>query len=333
MKKQINEKTFELNITNELLNISRSFIWYLEDSPLCLLFPREVWRQFLNDTVLYAEGLTQDEEASSGGGYDVSINVNKSGLFDRRLLMLQFKSGIKKKYHLKNSQSQFHRDKKQKPFIEYSINDAANLSQHIILRDLANNSQIQTKSVMYVFPRITERTDFHSKIGSLLLHTSFVPVVDIDQQGRDQIPTVVINSGEIHKYRTSYDGNISEVNLLLLVLNYQFDITSKILSELICIQIERLFKIMKKYELAHLKPEFIFSLKSRLREFISKELSKLQKWEIILEIVNSYIESIFEQESQIPQAPSKYSTIIPSTGFTIHFDKKLDTSSILYQVI
>jgi len=65
MAKEINEKTFELNITNELLNLSKSFIWYLD------LFPwfhfnsmrnRNIISQFMKQSTLFAEGLTQKEE-------------------------------------------------------------------------------------------------------------------------------------------------------------------------------------------------------------------------------------------------------------------------------
>ncbi len=72
MKKEINEKTFELNITNELLNLSKSFVWYMDHSPIKDLISKGVWTEFSNQTCLYAIGLTQEEEANPDtGGYDV----------------------------------------------------------------------------------------------------------------------------------------------------------------------------------------------------------------------------------------------------------------------
>jgi len=184
MGKNINEKTFELNITNELLNLSKSFIWYLDHSPLCWLLPRTIWSQFLNQSTLFAVGLTQDEESDPlTGGYDVSINYTLPNGQDGRLIFLQYKAGVRKGYSNANA-SKFNRktalkEKRRAEHVSFTFNDAAQGTQHSTLRNLANKTDIQSHSVMYVFPRITEKADFESKIGSLIFNSSFVPVLEL----------------------------------------------------------------------------------------------------------------------------------------------------------
>jgi hypothetical protein len=101
--KNINEKTFELNITNELLNVSKSFMWYFEDSALSLHYSPLALK--LIDSVFFANGLSQAQEAdSNNGGYDVSINfVNPNNVDEVRLLYIQYKAGTHTKYCINKS--------------------------------------------------------------------------------------------------------------------------------------------------------------------------------------------------------------------------------------
>src|SRR5690554_1164111 len=183
--KQVNEKTFELNITNELLNTSKSFLWYINSSPIHHFFPVFFWERFLNSNIFYAEGLTQAEESREGGGYDVSINFPSSDPSQpNRLMFLQYKSGVERSY-CKNPRTKFIQnsgDREIGRHISFSFNDAAKNTQHSILRNLATQNDIQAESVMYVFPRITEKEDFVNNIGNLVFKTSFVPVLDLDRQ-------------------------------------------------------------------------------------------------------------------------------------------------------
>ncbi len=339
MKKNINEKTFELNITNELLNLSKSFIWYLDHSPLFWLLPRTTWSQFLNQSTLFAVGLTQDEESNPlTGGYDVSINYSLPNGQDGRLMFLQYKAGVRKNYCNANV-SQFYgqtarNNKRSSEHVSFTFNDAANGTQHSTLRFLANNIDIQSQSVMYVFPRITEKAELKSKIGSLSFNSSFVPVLELDRQASNQTPPLSINNGVSHKYRTSYDGLISEVNYYYYYFYYEPDIISRLLSELVCIQIERLAKSLRKKEPLFFDI-FIEGVSDAVARFIDAELKAFSSNYAIGENVRSYIERIRKEvtvDKEIPLAPSVFTTIIPKDGLRLRFDNKNDLSLINYQL-
>jgi hypothetical protein len=343
MAKEINEKTFELNITNELLNLSKSFIWYL-DHINCMNYPvklnREIVSRFFSQAVLFAEGLTQEEEESnpSSGGYDVSISYSHPNGNEGRLMYLQFKAGVKKKYsHRKSShflRQTAHNDGRSPEHVMFTFNDAAMGTQHSTLRKLANSTNINPNSVLYVFPRITEKRDFKSKVGNLIPNSSFVPILEIDNQAAGQVPPITIIDGAAHKFRTSYDGLTNEVNFYFFSFEYDNKIISEILSELICIQIERLIKLLLKQRIA----DFVLlleDLKNGIAKFIELELKFYPSSQLITKTVNQYIDSIgkqYESNGLIPMAPSKYTTIIPKEGFKLKMEGLKDYSLISCQV-
>jgi hypothetical protein len=338
-KKEVNEKTFELNITAELLDLSKSFLWYLDESPLKKLYPRKFLKSFLSYNTFFAEGLTQAEESSTGGGYDVSINYKSPNqTFSNRLLFLQYKAGVNKT-RCNNVNSNFNISQKHlrdTNHVLFTFNDAADKKQHGILRGLANTPSIQQNSVLYVFPRITSKTDFISKVGNLLTHTSFVSVSDIDLQASQQIPPIRINDGVVHKYRTSYDGVLSEVNFFFFKYKYDPTIFFEIMSELICIQIERLahFLIVNNKVLIKDFKVWVFIA---ITDFISDKF-KDKELEFALIIiatkVNFYLDDFNDETllKSIPVAPQKFSTAISEDGLQFKTEEKIDMSYINYQI-
>jgi hypothetical protein len=340
MKKEINEKTFELNITNELLDLSKSFIWYLEYSPFCHLIQRDIISQFLNQHIFFANGLTQEEENNyETGGYDVSINFRSLIGHEDRLMFLQYKSGERKKYS-NNSNSKFYRvttrtGQRTPEHVAFTFNDAAEGTQHSTLRNLANKPDIQSQSVLYVFPRITEKVDFINKIGQLIHHTSFVPVLDLDKQAANQIHKLEIIDGFTHKYRTSYDGSVSEVNYFYYTYLYNDIFISNFLSELICIQIERLLRITAVNRDKQLMELFVDLITQSIERLIENRLKDFIYSESLRQSVNMYIEKIRNEirlDNKIPNAPSEFTTIITIEGLKINLDKERDYSSISYQI-
>jgi hypothetical protein len=339
MSKEINEKTFELNITNELLNLSKSFIWYLNHSPIIDSLPKSFISTFINQATLFAHGLTQEEESNSlSGGYDVSINYSLPDGQEGRLMFLQYKAGVRKNYSRKtNSQfslSAARKASRSSKHISFIFNDAAKGTQHSTLRNLANRKDIPSESVMYVFPRITEISDFRSKIGKLMYYSSFVPVLEIDNQASKHIPPFTINDGVIHKYRTSYDGDTTEINLLLLIFNYDNRVILEILSELICIQIERFVNALRGNFSLIIKLVLDF-FSSSIDQFVEYELKTNSLKTILTTTVKSYIKQLsidFELSKKISPAPNKYSVIIPKEGLTLSFDRNNNLSSINYQI-
>ena len=342
MKKEINEKTFELNITNELLNLSKSFLWYLEESPLKDLYPRGFLQKFLNYNTFFAEGLTQQEESSAGGGYDVSINYKSPHqLFSNRLLFLQYKAGVNKT-RCNNVRSHFNASQKHlrdTNHVLFTFNDAANNNQHGILRNLANTPTIQPDSVLYVFPRITSKTDFINKVGDLLNHTSFVSVLDLDRQAQTQTPPLRINNGVKHKYRTSYDGVMSEVNFFFFHFKNDNSIFFEIISELICIQIERLAYYLVENDVV-LDSVFKDSVLNAVINFIEdyfKDEDLHSAMIIIRVMVQNYLDDFNEETSlsTITIAPQKYSTVLTEDGmqFKLEIEEEIvDLGSINYQI-
>lgn len=329
MKKEINEKTFELNITNELLNLSKTFVLYMNDSPIKDLIANNTWRGFSDQTCLFASGLTQAEEADSKkGGYDVSINYSLPNGEVARMLFLQYKAGMRRKYS-KLKGSQF--DKSKGILAEhvcFSFNDAAGNTQHSTLRKLADNPKIQENSVLYVFPRITEREDFLKKVGSLRNHTSFVPVKEMDRQAAKNEEVKFI-SNDTHKFRVSYDGKISEVNLLLLLLLLDQGFVGNLVSELISIQIERMLNTFKRGNRTDLS-EILDVISSAINQFIERELKGLVAID-----VRDYIENVkrgIKEDNIIPEVPANFTTVIPREGLILNFEEKLDLSHIHYQV-
>lgn len=335
MAKEINEKTFELNITSELLNISKSFIFYMLELPIYHLMSENEWFDFFTTNTFFAEGLSQAQETNSEtGGYDVSINYNSNNGSNGRLLFLQYKSGKHADFCV-NEDSQFHGSSAdKKPHIIFKFNDAANNTQHSTLRNLANKDEIESDSVLYVFPRITKKSELLTNSRNLLSITSFVPVLEIDRQASVQIPPITINN-EPHKYRTSYDGTSSEVNYFYFFFYYNDKIISDLISELICVQLERFLKIIIANNLERFP--FVDYLKDRINNNFEKYNGIYLNKEIILSYLNQF--KLNDTYSKIPKAPEKYTTEIPTQGlkFSVSADNnKTDLSSdyakISYQI-
>lgn len=326
MAKEINEKTFELNITSELLNISKAWLWYINESPICNQLPKGIWRELLDNSVFFAEGLTQKEESNSKtGGYDVSINCKLPSSKTGRLLFLQYKAGEAAHYCRATKSNFYGSQVYRKPHIKFRFNDAAGGTQHSTLRHLANKKKIQSKSVLYVFPRITERAVLINNIGGLLQLSTFVPVLEINKQAHAQTPSISIIDGTPHNYRTSYDGFISEVNYYYYTYYYDFSIVDKLIAELICVQIERFAKILKREGILFF-PQF----NTVIEEATKKSLEKNKTG--ILNEVKGYLKK-FTKISTNPIAPQKYTTEIPEDGLILEFKDKMDFETIQYQII
>ena len=333
MKKEINEKTFELNITYEIIHKSRAFINDLRkevefiDPNLAYIFSKDN-----QQCIIFAEGLTQKEESDSlEGGYDVLIKAKSDGQ-EYRLMFLQFKAGIERRYSYVKG-SQFHRSKNPKePHISFRLNDAANSTQHSTLYNLAKNKNIQEKSVFYVFPRITKKDDFFEKIGNLATYSSFLPVVDIDKEAESK--GIVIKDNDIHNFRTSYDGSKSEINLLLLLPPIEHNIYFELLSEIICVHIERFVKILKREDSKLLDP-FLTILINKLG---TKGYFKSYYHSISVDAIDkisAYVKEIknkLDANQEIPPAMSEYTTKIPKDGLELHISKGDAYSSVMYQI-
>lgn len=171
-------------------------------------------------------------------------------------------------------------------------------------------------------------------VGNLIPSSSFVPVLEIDNQASNQTPPIIINGGVSHKYRTSFDGLTSEVNFFFFFFFYDNKIISELLSELICIQIERFANILLKQD----KPDleiFLDIVLESLNRFADYELKQFPSSNLLIENVKLYIQRIeenFNSNRIIQNAPSRFTNIIPKEGLKFKFENKYDFSAINYQV-
>ena len=338
MAKEISEKTFEINITSELLNISKSFIYYMTKPFISNIMSQDEWFELLLKNNFYSIGLTQAEETNPiTGGYDVSINYVDDDGCSGRLLFLQYKSGKRAGFCV-NSNSQFHGSQSnKKPHIVFTFNDAANNTQHSTLRRLTSQATIKPESVLYVFPRITEHSEFLKSCSDIIKHTSFVPVLEIDRQGLAQTPPLPIIDGIPHKYRTSYDGMVSEVNYYYYSYYYRQAILSDLVAELVCIQFERFF-IKVKNNPKIFTPELKYLI-GNIKENLANNDNKFFKGiymsnDKITDYLNQFdVNSLTLDDFIIPKAPQYYSTEIPSDGLILELDRDYNYSQINYQII
>lgn len=334
MAKEINEKTFELNITSELLDVSNSFVHYMTNKHISKIKSEDEWFDFFQNTKIFAQGLTQAQETNpKTGGYDVSISYKNRNNEIGRLLFLQFKSGKHSNYCM-NKKSQFYGNKNnKKEHVVFTFNDAADQTQHSTLRRLANKKEIIPESVLYVFPRITKMSEFN--LGSLLNNTSFVPVLEIDRQGKEQNPPIDIIDGVAHKYRTSYCGAKSEVNYYYYYFFYDDLILRELLTELICIKFERFFRFyLEKNKFALDFQILLDSIKESIDNYSDSHKNILINKKTIIEYLNMIkVTNLNFSDFQIPFAPQKYTTMLSKEGLKISFDNKINLSDITYQII
>ncbi len=336
--KEINEKTFELNITNELLNLSKSWFWYLHQSPIRFYYSLQFFKNFLNQSVIFAHGLSQAQEAHPDtGGYDVSINfINPNNISEVRLMYIQYKAGFHSSY-CNNSSSKFNR-KKNSDYTEhvmFSFNDDSKNQQHRTLCNLARKQSIAPNSVIYAFPRITKYSEFIGKVGNLINHTSFVPALEINKQGFSCDPKNNMEDNKPHKYRTSYDGNRSEVNYYYFGYNYNQNQHIEILGELVCIQIQRYAElIINNVENfgGISSEEFTNSIEEAVDMFIRDYLSyrELKYYDIsysfFMVTINNYLKKFIDLNNdviiEIPKAPSAFTSVLSKDGILLNFENK-----------
>jgi hypothetical protein len=218
--------------------------------------------------------------------------------------------------------------------VMFTFNDAANNGQHLILRELANSQNINAQSVLYVFPRITEKVEFFKNVGNLVSHTSFVPVLEIDQQASKK--GITITQGTIHKYRTSYDGKNSEVNYYYYYFDYNSKIVDEILSELICVQIERLLRFFmnnKQLDYNESISDIKQAIETAYSEHSIKQNENLEFRTFDKSNLQNFLDLLSDKNwDNIPEAPSTYTTILSNEKMEIFKKQNKDFDSFSFQI-
>lgn len=299
------EKTLELNITHEILSLADSFWWFIQ--PISLKrYWRPHWRfPFIQTPKSFATGLHINLEGKPGGGYDVCINSPASFQGGNpRLLFMQFKAGVEKRFNENSSSIFYGDDSKLNIHVEFDINNNKNRNQHSLLKTLAQHAG-NKKAVVYVFPRIVNEIQLGKNIGSLLNKTTFLSIDDIDAKAAAN--GITIDDGKPHRYRTCYnDWSKNEVNLLLLLLGKIYN-PGKHIGEIFAIRMFRGLQSLKKVQVSNYPISKYHVMDAMIRHVFNIGLHFSISISDILQYLNNYpqfltrLKYIYEFED-LPQA-------------------------------
>lgn len=183
----LHEKTLELNITHELLNLADSFDWHLSNVTLGRYWEPSYDHFKRNDykkSIAYGlhssiEG-KDDNKGNAGGGYDVKI---KSGQ-NESVVFIQYKRGKysekKPKKNKDGNESIFDVDNAK--YFKFKLN-STKTNQHFKLRKLSDRITRQNgNAVVYAFPLIKDITDLEDNAGKIIRKTKFISIKEIDEE-------------------------------------------------------------------------------------------------------------------------------------------------------
>jgi hypothetical protein len=360
MKKEINEKTFELNITSEILNLGRKFEDYIFESVSLTEGQCNDFSQVSSGPVIYCTGFTQKQEQENGCDVQIIYPRNKNGL--ERVIFLQYKSGYHRDYSTKAksifSSVKCNESGCTKKHVMFEFNNDSKKHQHLVLRAFSQSKEISEKSVMYAFPRITKESDFISKVGSLVSVTSFVSISAIDKKAEEN--NVDFSDEKPHKFRADYlDEKRSEVNYFFYYYGNDEDTIGFVIESLV-VGVERAVHIARRIGVHKSDVEKCFEKYLRLLvnylldyrfdainvdnivlSIIMNDIDRLKgeldamfyrKISILAEQLNPYVTYIYEKDvEEIPIAPSKYSNIIPEDGLRMDTGNSIDLDFLTYQ--
>lgn len=238
------EKTLELNITHEILQLADSFWWFLQSNAL-----RRHWHPHHRFPLIappksFASGLHINLEGKKGGGYDVCINSPSNfGGGNPRLLFMQFKAGVEKPFNTNTDSKFFGNSANPEIHIEFDINSNTKKDQHRLLQTLASNVG-NKNAVVYVFPRMVNIGQLQDNLGKLLSKTSFISIDEIDKKASDN--NVTIDDGNAHKFRTCYnDYDKNEVNFFFFFFGRQKK-PGGVLGEIFAVRIYRALNLLRE---------------------------------------------------------------------------------------
>lgn len=255
----LHEKTLELNITHELLNLADSWYWFLTDIPLWRYWRPRYRLPFLNYPKSTAAGFhintegKDDPTGEVGGGFDVRI---KSGL-GGHLLFLQYKLG-----EFQNTCPDPKSIFNVQPFEHYKFEiNNTKTNQHFLLRNLSNGvGKEKGNAVVYALPLIQDMDELERYIGKLVRRTKFISIDDIDKQAA--LNGVSVTRNQEHLFRVGdTDMNRCEINFFFIEFKGQ-DRTAELIADIISIRFRKILvyfdtEIYKNYKKYNLNPTYI----------------------------------------------------------------------------
>lgn len=207
---EFHEKSLELNITHELLNLADSWYWFLADVPLWRYWRPGVRMPFIKLPKSISGGFhittegKDDPTGKAGGGFDVRIKTGKGG----HLLFIQYKKGD---LSLTSPDPKSEFNKAPHEHFIFKFNNTST-NQHFVLRNLANGEGGKLgNAVVYAFPLIKDMEELEANAGKLIRKTKFISIKDIDKQALKNKVSII--KDHEHNFRVGKnDMNRCEVN-------------------------------------------------------------------------------------------------------------------------
>ena len=233
---EFHEKSLELNITRELLNLADSWYWFLTDIPLWRYWRPRYRLPFLKFPPSTAGGFhittegKNDPTGQAGGGYDVRIKTGIGG----HLLFIQYKKGDFTSA-IPDPKSEF--AKAPHEHFKFKINSTST-NQHFVLRDLAYGiGKVKGNAVVYAFPLIADMDELEANAGKLIHKTKFISITDIDAQAKTD--KVTFTMGQEHNFRVCRANmNRCEVNYFFMAYRGK-DRSAEIISDVIAVRFQK----------------------------------------------------------------------------------------------
>lgn len=234
---KFHEKSLEINITRELLNLADSWCWFLTDIPLWKYWRPRYRLPFMDIPKSTAAGFhmnvegQRDATGQAGGGYDVRI---KTGL-GNHLLFIQFKKGELIDVS-PDPQSEFNNPPCEHFVFHINSTDS---NQHFLLRELSQQVGAQRgNAVVYAFPLIESMEALEANAGKLIRKTKFISVQEIEQEALRCGKTFVIN--QERKFRVG-QANMDrcEVNFLFFLFKKK-DRASDIIADVVASRFQKI---------------------------------------------------------------------------------------------
>lgn len=256
---KLHEKSLELNITHELLNLADSWYWFLTDIPLWRYWRPRYRLPFLKNPKSVAGGFhittegRNDPSGQAGGGYDVMIKSGVGG----HLLFIQYKLGVYS-VAIPDPASTF----ATAPHEHYKFKiNSTSTNQHFLLQNLAAGiGATRRNAVVYAFPLIADMSEMEQHSGSLVRRTKFISVADIDLEAVKNGVTITRN--QEHNFRIdAVDLDRCELNYFYYYY-YGIDRTPEVVADLIRTSFESklsyyISEIRKNFEEYRLSAEYI----------------------------------------------------------------------------
>lgn len=227
------EKTLELNITHEILNLGVAFFVHHNirggRGLTRHIHPHHYWPFLGAFPIEYASGFHINLEGPMGG-YDVALHCENHGGPENKVAFIQYKAP-KYKSHRTNDTTNFCTPGTPVPHFQFKIN--TNNRQHVQLRRLSRAQGSYTQNhVLYALPMLKDMGDLTSKLGRLVRHTKFITIRHIDHVASHQPNTVDLAVGE-HKILVGENNpNVVEVKSDAFEFNEK-DITGDVIAEVI----------------------------------------------------------------------------------------------------